>query len=128
VTLVSEVAGLETSLDRYTAILQKLKKGTMMVRLLAEIRTNQSKADVNVKGMNEEMTPGLEAMIQSNQERNHANQEQMMARLDINHERMMARMDSQLEKMEVSLKDESHGRTRDLVEALRGRGGNCRNT
>jgi hypothetical protein len=66
---VSEVVELETSLDRYTAILQKLKNGTIMVRLLAEIRTNQAKADANLKGMKEEMTPRLEAMMQNNQER-----------------------------------------------------------
>jgi hypothetical protein len=59
----------------------------MMACLLEEMRTNQAKADTNLKLIKED--------IKTNQE--------MLAKLEANQERMMAQMDSQLEKMEACL-------------------------
>jgi hypothetical protein len=41
----------------------------MMARLLDEIRTNQAKADANLKDMKEEIIARLEAKIDANQEK-----------------------------------------------------------
>jgi hypothetical protein len=71
----------------------------MMVRLLAEIRTNQAKTeasqaktDANLKEIKEAMRAGQKLL-----------KEEMVTKFDAHHERMIARIDSQLEKMEASL-------------------------
>jgi uncharacterized protein YPO0396 len=73
-----------------------------------EIKTNQAKADANLKEMKEEMLAKMEARIKANNEkfkilrdtlvsqmvshhaRTEANQEEMIAKLDTYHERMGA--------------------------------------
>jgi 23S rRNA pseudoU1915 N3-methylase RlmH len=79
------------SLYRHTMEMEQ-----MMACLLDEIRTNQTKADTNLKEMKEEMTTRLKAKIDTNQEKT-------IVKLDAHHERMMTRMDYQLEKMVACL-------------------------
>lgn len=62
----------------------------MMACLLAEIRTNQAKADGNLQEMMEEITAHQELLKQ-----------EMLAKLNVYPKRMMARMDSQLENMKA---------------------------
>jgi hypothetical protein len=57
----------------------------MMVRLLAEMKTNQAKTNVNLMEIREEMRASQELQ-----------KEETVGKVDGHHERMMARMDSQL--------------------------------
>jgi hypothetical protein len=62
----------------------------LLAKMKPEIRTNQAKADDNLKEMMEDMTASQELL-----------KEEMLAKLNAHHKRVMARMDSQLEKMEA---------------------------
>jgi uncharacterized protein YgiM (DUF1202 family) len=78
----------------------------MMALLLAEKkakrRTNQAKADADLKEIEEEMTARLETMIQKTQERMETNQEKNgQVRCPIRKDD--GQMDSQLEKMEAAV-------------------------
>jgi hypothetical protein len=68
-----------------------------MAHLLAEMESNQAKADTNLK----EMRASQELLKEEMLAKMESNQERMDAKLHAHHERRMARMDSQLEKMEA---------------------------
>jgi hypothetical protein len=67
----------------------------------AQMRTNQAKADANLMETKEEMTVRLEAMIQNNKERMHANQEKMDTKINANQEKITVRIEANNEKFEI---------------------------
>jgi hypothetical protein len=89
------------------------KMELMMARMLGEmkveIRTNEAKADVNIKELKEDIKTNqakADANLREMKEEMRAGQEplkeEMLAKMETHHERM-ARMDSQLEKMDACI-------------------------
>jgi hypothetical protein len=81
-TLAEDIVG-----DRSTKMEQ------VMERLLAEIRTNQAKADVNLKELEEEMRAGQQLL----KDEMLAKIETYQRRMEINHEKRDAKIDANQE-------------------------------
>lgn len=85
----------------------------MMACLLTEIRTNQAKADANLKEMMEEITASQELL-----------KKEMLAKLNAHHERMTARMeavvdgfDKRLDKMDTTVLEANEEKIGDCSRA-----------